>query len=402
MTTRGQSPQTRSTRRARRPDAEIDAVIVGGGIAGLWLLNVLTARGYGAVLLEADRLGAGQTLASQGMIHGGIKYSLGGGLTPASEAIAGMPSRWVACLEGRGEVDLSRLEPASDRYYLFADGSVPGHLAAFFASRAIRGRVDRLRPDEYPPVFADPRFRGVVYALPDLVLDTEALLRALTCPVADRMYRCTLAADDVQVAGDGALVELGRHALFAKRVILTAGAGNGPLLAGLGLNSPAMQLRPLHQVIVRHAHPHPLWAHCLTGIRRPEPRLTITSHPDGDHWLWYLGGQIATEGVTRSRAALAAHARRELEQCVPWLHWRDAHIETLAVDRAEPQQSGGQRPDEAFACAQGPIIVAWPIKLSLAPDLGDRVLALMPPASRHEPPRLELPPPAVGRAPWAD
>ena len=74
------------------------------------------------------------------------------------------------------------------------------------------------------------------------------------------------------------------------------------LLQGLGLDAPRMQRRPLHQVIVRHRHPVPLYAHCLTGIRRSEPRLTITSHPDGAHWLWYLGGQIATDGVTRSAA----------------------------------------------------------------------------------------------------
>ena len=39
----------------------IDTVIAGGGIAGLWLLNVLRSRGYSAVLLEADRLGGAQT-----------------------------------------------------------------------------------------------------------------------------------------------------------------------------------------------------------------------------------------------------------------------------------------------------------------------------------------------------
>ena len=91
-----------------RPD--LDAIIIGGGIAGLWLLNRLTSDGYGCVLLEADELGCGQTLASQGMIHGGIKYALGGALTGASEAIADMPDRWRAALAGEGPVDLSGLE----------------------------------------------------------------------------------------------------------------------------------------------------------------------------------------------------------------------------------------------------------------------------------------------------
>ena len=57
---------------------KVDTVIAGGGIAGLWLLNVLRSKGYSAVLLEAGSLGGAQTLSSQGIIHGGMKYALGG------------------------------------------------------------------------------------------------------------------------------------------------------------------------------------------------------------------------------------------------------------------------------------------------------------------------------------
>ena len=51
---------------------ELDVVIFGGGAAGLWLLDVLREAGFGVLLLEADRLGTGQTIASQGIIHGGL------------------------------------------------------------------------------------------------------------------------------------------------------------------------------------------------------------------------------------------------------------------------------------------------------------------------------------------
>ena len=63
-----------------------DIVILGGGIAGLWLLNRLRTAGYSTVLFERGALGQGQSIASQGMIHGGMKYALGGALTrrPAS------------------------------------------------------------------------------------------------------------------------------------------------------------------------------------------------------------------------------------------------------------------------------------------------------------------------------
>jgi len=386
--------------------AQIDALIVGGGIAGLWLLNLLSRRGYSAVLLEAEQLGAAQTLASQGMIHGGLKYSLAGSLTGASEAIAGMPDRWAACLAGGGDVDLSNLRPLADHYYMFAAASTLGQLTTFFASRAVRGRIRKLAHDEHPPGLRSPGFHGVVYALRDFVLDTPALLGALLRPVAERAYRCRIGAPHaaLRLTAQGVEAELGGTRLRARRLILTAGAGNAALLATLGLHQPQMQLRPLHQVVVRHPTLEPVFAHCLTGIRRPEPRLTITSHPDGTGWLWYLGGQLATDGVELDAATLIAHARRELAACLPWRDWSGAELETLRVDRAEPLRPDGTRPDEAFATATGPggaCIVGWPSKLSLAPDLGDRVLALLPAPGGGPVPALTLPGATIGAVPWA-
>ncbi|MFN3402304.1 MAG: FAD-dependent oxidoreductase, partial [Ferrovibrio sp.] len=42
-----------------RPD--VDVAILGGGIAGLWLLARLKRAGYSALLIEREALGAGQT-----------------------------------------------------------------------------------------------------------------------------------------------------------------------------------------------------------------------------------------------------------------------------------------------------------------------------------------------------
>jgi glycine/D-amino acid oxidase-like deaminating enzyme len=383
------------------PLHHLDAVVVGGGVAGLWLANLLQQRGYRFALLEGSELGGGQTLASQGMIHGGIKYALAGSLGGAAEAIADMPRRWSRCLDGAGDIDLRGVAPLSDRYFMFAAHSTLGRLTTFFASRALRGRVQRLDPADYPPAFADPGFRGVVYALNDFVLDTPALLTALHGPIAGQVYRHRVRPEELSSSAEGISIALPGVRLQARRLLLTAGAGTQPLLDHLQIATPRMQLRPLHQVVVRHRYPHPLYAHCLTDIRRAEPRMTITSHRDGNGWLWYLGGQIAGDGVAMSSTQLAAHARHELGICVPWIDWQAAEFSTLCIDRAEPEQLKGRRPDEAFACAVGSCIVAWPTKLSLVPDLGDKVLALMPPATGARQPHLGLPPAQIGRVPWA-
>jgi hypothetical protein len=197
------------------------------------------------------------------------------------------------------------------------------------------------------------------------------------------------------------VLNLGALRLRAERLLLAAGAGTQTLLDGLGLGSPCMQRRPLHQVLVRHPQLEPFFAHCLTGIRRAEPRLTITSHRDpAGGCLWYLGGQIVGDGVDLTPAAQIDHARKELDICLPWIDWRRADISTLRIDRAEPVQTQGLRPDQAFAERRGAIVVAWPTKLSLAPDLGDRVLKLFPPPEHAPPPALNLPAARPGTPPW--
>jgi glycine/D-amino acid oxidase-like deaminating enzyme len=380
--------------------AEADVVIIGGGIAGLWLHNLLAGDGYRTVLFEADLLGCGQTLASQGMIHGGLKYTLSGRLTGASEAIADMPARWRRCLAGEGDIDLRPLRPLADRHLLFAEASTLGRLTGFFASRALRGRIRRLPEVEYPAAFTRPGFRGVVYAIDDLVLDTPALLERLRTRLPNGVYRHRVEPDHLTVEANAVRVRTAAGTVRARRLVVCAGAGAERLLSHLDLAIPRMQRRPLHQVVVRCPDLPPLYAHCLTGIRRAEPRLTITAHPDAGGWLWYLGGQLAGDGVAMDAPTLTDHARAELEACVPWLDWRRAELTTLRIDRAEPAQTDGHRPDQAFAAAVGPIVVAWPTKLSLTPDLGDRVRALLPPAERGPKPSLPLPRATVGTVPW--
>ena len=82
----------------------VDFCIIGGGISGLWLLHCLRRKGYRVILLERDGIGGIQTMATQGIIHGGVKYSLkGAGISAATQAIAAMPARWHGMLQGKPE-----------------------------------------------------------------------------------------------------------------------------------------------------------------------------------------------------------------------------------------------------------------------------------------------------------
>jgi len=379
-----------------------DVLIVGGGIAGLWLNARLRRLGYSTLLVERGSLGGEQSVKSQGIIHGGAKYALHGALTGASEAIADMPRRWREALSGSGELDLSGVRLLSEAHYLWSPGTLAGNLTSFFASKAVRGRVDQVKGEQLPPALQDRKFKGKVYRLAELVLDVPSLITRLAELTGDGL----LAALDIQPLRDGTQLSglrIDGREIRAQRVVLSAGAGNAQLLATLGIEQPKQQLRPLHMVLAKGPALKLLYAHCLGG--GPKPRVTVTTHPAADgQWVWYLGGDLAeADGVARDEASQIKAAQQELAELLPWVDQSATRWATLRVDRAEPAQSGLVRPDNAFLAEDGPLLVGWPTKLALSPDFADRVVAALQRDNIQPGDHPALPPlprPAVAQPAW--
>lgn len=379
-----------------------DIAIIGGGIAGLWLNAQLRQRGFNTLLIEQNSLGGGQSVKSQGIIHGGAKYALHGALTGSSEAIADMPERWRKALHGEGELDLRGVRLLSDAHYLWSPGSIAGNLTSFFASKAMRGRVDQVKGQQLPPALQHKDFKGRVYRLAELVLDVPSLIQRLAQLAGDSLLHAqsvTPRYQDQQLAG----VQADGYQINAQRVVFCAGSGTQALLQAFALTKPEQQLRPLHMVVAKGPALLPLYAHCLGGGSKP--RVTITTHPAADgQWVWYLGGNLAeAEGVARTPEQQIAAAQAEVAQLLPWVAQDQTQWATLRVDRAEPVQSGLVRPDNAFVTEQGNLVVGWPTKLALAPDFSDRVFKLLerdgiqPSATQSYP---DLTRPTVTQAIW--
>src|SRR5579872_1394432 len=249
---------------------ETDIAIIGGGIAGLWLLNQLRQQGFSAVLLESATLGGEQTHKAQGIIHGGMKYALQGSITTAAEAIADMPHIWQSCLRGEGSIDLRDVPVLSTHQYLWTTSAFVSKLAGFFASVALKGNVKSLKRSEFPAFFQDPQFKGQLYSLDEMVIDVHALIRELVKPNQDVIFKIDpLQEDQLKFDEHNRLVSLEIHAapmsplnIKAKKYIFAAGAGNQILLNKITHHPVGMQLRPLHMVIAKHNFPDEVYAHC--------------------------------------------------------------------------------------------------------------------------------------------
>ncbi len=377
---------------------KLDLLIFGGGITGLWtLLRARQAR-YRVLLLESAALGGVQSIASQGIIHGGTKYALKGGISDSAQAIAAMPGIWRDALAGKGEVDLSAARVLSSHQHLWSSGGISSSLAGVFASKLMRSRVAPVARAQFPPPFDAPDFRGSLYQLQEPVLDTASLMRTLRKQALPVCYQY----DPGKLQIDGGKPQIGQLRLEPRRVLLAAGEGNARLLERWGAKRPQMQTRSLHMVMLKGRLPA-MYAHCLGASSNP--RLTITSYPleDGE-MIWYLGGQLAEEGVTRTPAQQIATAKSELAKLLPWMNFSSMAYSTLEIQRAEVATAGGKRPNDCYLGEEKQLLVAWPTKLAFAPRLADLVLqqlrkdGLKP--GEEGLPALSLPHPPPARLPW--
>ena len=294
---------------------QLDAVIFGGGGAGLWLLDELKAAGYSVLLVETAELGKGQTIASQGIIHGGLKYTLSGFLTPSAAAISEMPGRWRASLAGERTPSLSKTRLRSEFCYLWQTSSLMSKLGMVGARAGLKITPKKLQPHERPAILRD--CPGIVARLDEQVIDTASFITDLSTQHRSHILKVSQ-SDGIEFKysepGNITLIKLVNSNtqqeldIKPKRVIFTAGSGNEELRKLAGLQSESMQLRPLHMVMLSGDMPQ-LNGHCVDGAAT---RVTITTAEDSNNnKIWQIGGQLAEDGVTLDEQALLKQAKAE-------------------------------------------------------------------------------------------
>ncbi|HSX20896.1 MAG TPA: FAD-dependent oxidoreductase [Gammaproteobacteria bacterium] len=356
----------------------VDVVIFGGGIAGLWTLAQLTNAGYNAVLLETDALGSGQTIKSQGIIHGGLKYALTGSISSAVAALQDMPTVWQQCLDGNGDINLSAAKVLSPCQHLWSVDRLTGGITTLFASNSLKSQVAVTAKEQWPSVMQFSAIQTKLYELAELVLDIPSVLHALSAPYKDRCVKIDANNFSVETGSGENILHVNAQVngigvqFKAQKYIFTAGSGNQLLTKHLAA-APAMQVRPLQMVLVKAKNLLPLYGHCV-GLNTT-PRMTITTHMAHDNVpVWYLGGKIAEEGVQRTAAEQIDQTKSELRAIFPGLDISAAEYATFFIDRAEAKQSDGTKPTTTTMFSENNYITAWPTKLALAPILAQQIL----------------------------
>lgn len=380
-------------------DARADVLIVGGGVAGLWIRYELERRGWSVLLCEACALGAGQTVASQGILHAGVKYHLSAAAREASRALAEARESWFGALSGKGP-DLSRVAVLSRHTYFWSAGMV-GRATGDAAALAMRSDVRRLDESEYPGALRGAPPSVGVWQAAEACIDSTSLVSELARAAKGPAVRASCAVVNERAEGVEARCAAAPGDEFivdAGAVVLAAGAGNEALFGEPG----AMQRRPLHMVLLRGA-PAPLFGHSLRA-GSDKPRITVTSAEHGGEIVWYLGGELAESGVERDAHAQLSAAREELKHLLGWIDLGPAKLAALRVDRAEGRTPDGRRPDSVVLRRRSRVLSVWPTKLALAPAaaalVAREVEALGVPAT-GESVSPTLPPPNIALPPWA-
>jgi hypothetical protein len=320
-----------------------DIIIHGGGIAGLWTLARLKNLGYDALLVEPNAIGGVQTIASQGIIHSGLKYAIGGKVNSLAREISAMPDVWRDALNGSGPVDLSKAKTTADTQYLMIPKGMVGSILKIGAKSFFGTEVEKIK---WPPEVSASGFQGTLVDMGEPVFDVPSVVRALAEPYMNCIRK---SADGVRAA---------KH-------IYTAAGGNDES----GIET---QRRPLLMGLLKNP-PFPLWVH-LVGPS-DKPIATITTHQmENGEMAWYFGGQVAERGKNENPDDVYKAMFDALKKYMPLTEIENAELAVLPIDRIEAKPSVGVMPDTPVLHNKGDKLYAWPTKLTFAPMMADKIV----------------------------
>jgi hypothetical protein len=224
------------------PLLDLDVVIIGGGIQGLWLLADLLDKGYQAILLERMRPGFGQTGHSHVFLHEGHMFASGRkeqhqDIVEHVGFVREANLLWKAALkDGR----LANLKPLKNNFYI---GWMNVGKAETFQEACRRANIPCEEVTTHPSEFGDLPMIETFYKSEGICLESRALLEELLnhgnlhkhvgyCKeISVEIYDSGRFQLSVTCSSEGPLK------VRAGALVLSAGAGNEKLVNRLFANS---------------------------------------------------------------------------------------------------------------------------------------------------------------------
>jgi len=377
----------------------LDLLILGGGIAGLWTAAAARRAGYRIALLESRALGAGQTLESQGIIHAGLKYALLGQVNDTAQLIAAVAKDWTAAMASRGEVDLRGAKIAAPAQHMLVPGGLISSIAGALGHAALGDTIQNLKPDAWPGGLTELGFKGNVIAMQEPGMEIHSVLRALTAQLENVCYHYNPAAAKVVARADGGLesITVNDVTFYPQHVVALAARGNAWLAEKLHFKAAA-QYRPLKMVLLKGNLPHAYW-HGVGGSFRP--MFTISTHKTSSgETVWYIGGAVAEAGVQQDDETLFDATAAALKKYLPALNLQNMSWAALPVERVEGYDPRGWLPDRPSYQHHANVALGWVNKLTLAPLLAKEILAELHTPTGGEIEKLPLPIVPIAENPW--
>jgi len=377
---------------------DLDILIFGGGIAGLWLLDELRRSGHSALLLETQALGQGQTITSQGILHGGFKHAIGGRNRAYAKTLNAMPGIWRACFRDLREPRLSLVAMRGYSMYVWRTGSIGAIFGQVGARFGLHVEFTKVAGGSLPSVLNG--CPGTTYRLEEQVVDPASLISWL----ASRNRARIIHAADIRFSvGASGRVEEVRFAsadrtqslrIRPNAVVFTAGEGNIALREACGLPTSGIRRIPLAILLVRGRLPI-LNGFCVDGIKA---KAIVTSQEVGhDTIVW----QVACEGIASDNPQFEDLAWRALSESLPGFDWPRVERSAYHANRVE-YAANDTRSDGVQILEEGNAITAWPTKLVLAPRLAEEIVRRLPPPSGAD--AASLVPcwsrPSIATVPW--
>lgn len=358
----------------------IDIIIIGAGIQGLWILNQLTKLGYSCILITDKKIGEGQTLEAQIYKHKGHFYDN----SEIAQHLQEAETEWDAFVSN------NNLKPSQNQQFL----AFPNQQSAEkYTKLWHQGGLNYypINNSEIPLFFQQGILtQGYYFDTGETCYHGHQLISTLAQPVKHLIYQGKIIG--FHSSSDGCVKEVKviiDNKLFSfapKQIILTAGRGNQNLFNQITQGNSELyyqnqeiqqQLRRCQVLVIKGENLPSVSALC------PSLMFFMGCRQVGNENIWLITYGFDDPINLELNQEIPVDKSR-LQKCLNTLAAVIPNIFELDLDwglypavKAESQALGaGFRPNGDFVsnCGLANVTLVYPTKLSLAPRASKKIV----------------------------